>query len=181
MSNLDNLVAKIIKDGEERAKTITNEAEDKAKEIVAKKLAEAEKEKAAIAADAKIQAENAKEKIISATKLKVRDDMLIAKQESIANICDEALRRLNDLPSGEFEKFVSDSLSAERLSGHEEVILPDKYRNISVNVKVSDEQRKISGGFILKSNDMEKNNTFESLLHYYRDDVEELVTQNLFQ
>jgi len=62
MSNLDNLVAKIIKDGEERAKTITNEAEEKAKEIVAKKLAEAEKEKTAIAADAKIQAENAKEK-----------------------------------------------------------------------------------------------------------------------
>jgi len=67
------------------------------------------------------------------------------------------------------------------LSGHEEVILPDKYKNISVNVKISEEQRKISGGFILKTRDMEKNNTFESLLHYYRDDVEELVTQNLFQ
>ena len=37
-------------------------------------------------------------------------------------------------------------------------------------MKISEETRNISGGFILKSGDIEVNNSFESIIRMYRDD-----------
>ena len=48
------------------------------------------------------------------------------------------------------------------------------------NVKLSDAAANIKGGFILKSQGTEINNSFEALLRMYRDDIEPKVAQILF-
>jgi V/A-type H+-transporting ATPase subunit E len=103
MSNLDNLVAKITRDGEERAKSIIDGAKAKAEKIIEDKLEKAEKVKLSIEADAKVQAESLKDKVILAAKLKARDDVLKAKQDMIECVCEEALKRLNSSPPDKFD------------------------------------------------------------------------------
>jgi len=54
-------------------------------------------------------------------------------------------------------------------------------KGIKANIKISDEDMDISGGFILKFGDMEINNTFDALVRSQRDQYEPQVVQILFQ
>jgi V/A-type H+-transporting ATPase subunit E len=55
-----------------------------------------------------------------------------------------------------------------------------KARGIKGELKLSDEARGISGGFILKKGDIEVNNTFEALIRMTRDELEAEVVKVLF-
>jgi len=49
------------------------------------------------------------------------------------------------------------------------------------NVKLSDETRDISGGFILKSQGVEINNSFEAIIRLFRDEIEPKVAEIFFR
>jgi len=180
MSNLENLIAKILNDCESRAKDIIAEAEEKAKCIIADKLALAEKESRIVQAQAQALALSTKENIVAQAKLKIRDDILSAKREMIDRVCMLALSQLNELPDDKFVGFVNRAISTQQLTGNEQIIVPEKYKKLSFDLKVSSDTRKISGGFILVAEGVEINNTFKSLLSFYRDEIEDLIVQNLF-
>lgn len=197
MSNLENLVAKIIADSQAKAKEITDaarrEADVKIAEDVRAAAAEAEK----IVADAHIEAARTAEQIIQGKTLAIRDENLGAKREMLDKIFAEALKRLNSMSKDEYLNYLGDYLSKLELNG-EEIILPKKYGITSVNeiMHVSklaalfgkgpnfklcaDTSRVIEGGFVLVKNGIEQNHTFESLLGYYRDELESEVLKILY-
>jgi V/A-type H+-transporting ATPase subunit E len=194
VSNLDNLTAKILSDSKARAKEIVDSAKAAAEKKIAGEIEAANAESEKIIADAKIEAERQANQRVQGQILAVRDANLAAKREMLDKIFGDALKQLNDMPKGEYIKYISDYLAKLELDG-EELILPGKYGVTSIdeinealkaagkkgNLTLgSDAKHSIESGFMLLKKGMEQNHTFESLIGYYRDDLESEVLQILY-
>ncbi len=182
MSNLDNLTAKILADAKEKAARIVENAKAEAEAKIAEELRLAEAESEKIAADAELEAARRAGQIVTGNALAMRDENLAAKREMLDKVFTEALKRLNDMPKEEFEKFLSGYLSKLELSG-ESLYLPAKYGITQVpaeGVALGSDSRAIDGGFILSKDGIEQNHTFEALLRYYRDEMESEVLKILY-
>lgn len=192
MSTLENLTAKIISDSEAEAAKIIAEAKAEAERLTATVMDEAAREKDKILADAKIEAAREEEQIVVGKTLAVRDANLAAKQEMLDKVFADALSRLNAMDKNDYMKFLTGYLAGLDLDG-EEIILPEKYgvKNIDDinsalqkagkkgNLKLSS-GAKIDGGFVLRKGGIEQNNTFESLVSYYRYELESEVISALY-
>lgn len=193
MSNLDNLISKILKESEDKAGQIIETANARADEIMRENISIAEKEKEKILSTARTEAEKAAEQIILGKKLEIRDSNLNAKQAIVDKVFDVALQKLNNMQKDEYWKFLCNNLCAMDLDG-EEIILPAKYgvtnidelnaflkaNNKKGNLKLYNGDRKIDGGFVLLKGGIENNNTFETLIRYYRYELEGDVIASLF-
>ena len=198
MSNLDNLTSKIIKDAEVKKIEILNEASIKADEIVKKKIEEANKKASSILEKAEIENKTIKERIISKTDLEVRNKKLLAKQQVIEKVFEEAKKRLKSMNSNEFDKFVKNSIMSLNIDGDEEIIinvsdrekLPDKFL-VELNklliangklgkLKFNIKNHEIDGGFIISKNGIEINNSFEELVNSLKYELEYEVGKMLF-
>jgi V/A-type H+-transporting ATPase subunit E len=198
MSNLDNLTSKIIKDAEVKKIEILNEASIKADEIVKKKIEEANKKASSILEKAEIESKTIKERIISKTDLEVRNKKLLAKQQVIEKVFEEAKKRLKSMDSNEFDKFVKSSIMSLNIDGDEEIIinvsdrekLPDKFL-VELNklliangklgkLKFNVKTHEIDGGFIISKNGIEINNSFEELVNSLKYELEYEVGKILF-
>lgn len=198
MSNLDNLTSKIIKDAEVKKIEILNEASIKADEIVKKKIEEANKKASSILEKAEIESKTIKERIISKTDLEIRNKKLLAKQQVIEKVFEEAKKRLKSMNPNEFDKFVKNSIMSLNIDGDEEIIinvsdrekLPNKFLlelnklliangklgKLKFNVKTHE----IDGGFIISKNGIEINNSFEELVNSLKYELEYEVGKILF-
>lgn len=188
MTNLDKLTAKIRGDAESRADKITADAKWQAERIVAEAIADATREKERILAEAETEAAHAGEQIILGKTLAIRDQNLNAKQKMLDEVFAAALEKMHAMTKDEFMKFLTSYLSGMKLSD-EEIILPKKYGiksvdelNKSLNAKLTlhEGERDIEGGFILCKQGIEQNNTFESLISYYRYELEGTVLKMLY-
>lgn len=193
MSNLDNLTSKILKDCEAESEQIIENANAKAYEIMQENINFAEKEKEKILANAKIEAKKTAERIILGKKLEIRDNHLLAKQEVVDRVFDYALKKLNNMSKDEYWKFVCNNLRAMDTDG-EEIIFPSKYNITNIeelnaflkskgkkgNLKLYSGDRDMNGGFILIKGGIENNYTFESLIQYYRYELESDIIGSLF-
>jgi len=130
--------------------------------------------------------------------LEARKQKLKAKQEVVDEAFELALQKLNNLPDLEYQNILVEMISNSIETGKEEVLLSlrDKQRldpgfinqlnkklsqkGVTGNLKISDEDRNISGGFILKTGDIEINNSFEAIIRMNRDDIEAEVIKALF-
>jgi len=86
MSNLDNLVQKILDDAKERANAIIEDANKVKEEVIDAKVREANEKKEKIIERATAEAELLKERVISSAELKVRNEKLKAKQTVIDRV-----------------------------------------------------------------------------------------------
>lgn len=192
MSNLDNLISKIIYEAEEEAKIILQDANDKSNLFLNNTIKELENEKKAALLKSTQEANKKTEQVILANKLKIRDELINAKQTSIDNVFKVALENLNAMSKDDYFKFVIDSLSKEEING-EEIIISKKYDITNIdelnsylkletnnNLTLYEGDREINGGFILVKNGIENNNTFETLINYYRYELEGEVIDALF-
>jgi V/A-type H+-transporting ATPase subunit E len=185
VATLENLTAKILGDSKLQADGIVAAANAEAARIVEDMTAGAEAEKQRIIADGTIAAQREEEHIVSGRTLAVRDENLAAKQVTLNKVFSEALNRLNGMSEGGFMSFLTGYLSTLDLDG-EVLILPAKYgvKDIAPlnsalkaagkkgNLVLSEEDRGVEGGFILVKGGIEQNNTFESLLGFYRYELE---------
>ncbi len=193
MSNLDNLVSKIVADSEDAAKKIIESANVKADEITTQYINEAQAERDRIISEAKFEAEKTKEQIILGKKLEIRDDNINAKQEMIDFVFNNALIELNGMDKKDYLKFLYRALRRLDLDG-DELILPKKYEitdldelnahlkehNRNGNLKLHDGERDINGGFVLVKNGIENNYTFEAMVNYYRYELEGSIIKTIF-
>lgn len=187
MSNLDNLISKIITDSEEESKKTVEAARKEASETVRKAADAARKEKERILAEADSEAEKAAEQMLLRKRLEIRDETLSAKREVIDRVFDGALKKLNDLPRDKYLKYLSGGLP-EGVSGGE-FILPSKYEVKEDELKVLFAGKEVSlykggrsvgGGFILIKDGVEYNRSFEALVGYYRHELEGEIIKILF-
>lgn len=198
MSNLENLTSKIITDANEKATDIINDAKVKEKELIAKKKDEAEKLAKSIIEKATLEGKNLFDRAVSKSELKVRNEKLVAKQQVIDKVFNEAIKELNNMSSEDYLNYIKNSLKSIKLQGHEEIIVSEndkdkigeefiKELNKSIasdvekaNIILSKNTRQINGGFILVRSGIEFNYSYDALVNSLRYEIENQVAMMLF-
>lgn len=198
MSNVKNLTDKILEEAKHKEQEIVTYAENEKAKILALKIKEAEDEKNLIILKAQEEAKTKKERIISSTTLKVRNEKLEAKQKVINEVFDKALEELCSMNSSRLKNFIKHTILDLDIDGDETLILnedgkskiDDKFiedlnfiflaRNKKGELKVREENGNFKGGFIVEKNGVEMNNTFEALMDSIKDELEYEVSTALF-
>lgn len=198
MSNLKNLSSKIVEDASIKAEAMLKEAKDNGSSMIASKVKSAKALEQQMLEKAKIEASTAKQRIISSTKLTVRNEKLVAMQEIIDKVFKGALEKLLVINDKEYLDLIKRYLLSMPIAGNEELILPTKFRDTfrdeylaEINValklsgkigemKLSDQDRSVNSGFIVIKNGIEINNTFENLVNSLRDELEAEIVKELF-
>jgi len=184
MSNLENLINKILEDAKIEADKILEESAKINKDILDSKINEANEKKKKILDKAVNEASMIKDRIISNAELKVRDEKLKIKQEIIDKVFDLAKKKLKELTEDEYIKFLTNNLKSINLKGTEILIVPEnmkaRVKAIESMPKVSDDEI-VDSGFILKDGDIAVNYSFDSLVDYLREELETEIAQHLFK
>jgi len=198
MSGAEKIQAKILEEARAAAEANLNRAKEEAASMIKAATEEAEAKKKQIIEKAELEAAEIKKRIISIAELEARKQKLKAKQEVVDEAFDLALKKHINLPDDEYQSVLTKMISFCVKTGNEEILLSsrDKQRlspgfiddlnkvlqqkGMPANLKISNETRDISGGFILKSGDIEINNSFEAIIRMHRDDIEPEVIKSLF-
>lgn len=198
MSGAEKIQTKIIEEARFLAEANIKRAEEEAANIISAASEEAEAKRKQIVEKAEEEAAEVKKRIIAVAELEARKQKLMAKQEVVDEAFEMTLKKLNNLPDIEYESILIEMISSSVETGHEEILFSSKdikklspgfidelnkrlsQRGIPANLKIPEETRNISGGFILKSGDIEINNSFESIIRMNREDMESEVIKSLF-
>jgi V/A-type H+-transporting ATPase subunit E len=187
---LEDIKKKIIEDAEAQETSIVKEAEQKALQIAEEKSTYAEKAKEQIISRAQEEAEVEKNRIITIEKLESRKKVLSAKQKVIEQVFSQSLDTLSTLD--DYELFMENLICAVAHGGEEIILSPrDKNRltktffdrinsKLEKALKISEETKDIAGGFILRSGDIEINESFDAKMKILRDEMESQVAQIIF-
>ncbi|WP_138206074.1 V-type ATP synthase subunit E [Haloimpatiens lingqiaonensis] len=198
MANVNNLVNKILEEAKIKKEEILANAQEEKNGIVSNRILEAKILEKEIIEKAKIEAATKKERIISSSELKVRNEKLEAKQQIIQRTFDEAVESLSNLSREQFLEYVEGKILSLDIDGDESLILNSKGKELVTekfiddinsklvskgkkgNITIKDEARDFKGGFILEKNGIEINNTFEALVNAIKDELEYEVARVLF-
>ena len=193
MSNVKNMTSKILKDAEARKENILATAQEERNKIVSKKESSANEIAKEILEKAEIEAKSKKERVISAAKLKVRNNKLAVKQEIIDEVFEKSIDKLTKLSKEEFLNFVRNTISSMNLSGKQNLILnkqglefvnasfiEELNSKVNAEITLSETVGNFKGGFILENNGIEINSTYEALVSSLRDELEFEVAKVLF-
>lgn len=195
MADINNITSKILRDAEERKEAILAEANKEKDKILSKKIAKAKELEKEIIKTAEAEAKRRKEKAISSATLKVRNDKLAAKQEVIAKVFEESIEKLSSIKGDDFLRYIRNSILSLGQIGEQRLILnKEGLEQVDLtfiyelnqalgekgNIKLSSEAGNFKGGFILESNGIEINNTYEALVDSLRDELEYEVAEVLF-
>lgn len=197
MSNLNNLISKIIDDANEESLKLLEKARLEEKKIIEEKISMAEREKKVILEKAKTEAKTRGERVVSNAVLQVRNMKLDAKQKVLDKAFNLALEELMKLSDEKLLQFIKNDILSLNIDGDEEIIVKEGNSVITLDfineinealkakgkkgqLKLSSEQRNIKGGYILSKNNIEINNTFEALVMSLRDELEGEVASALF-
>ena len=195
MANINNLTSKILRDAEERKENILASAEEEKNGILSKKKAKAKELEKEIIQKAELEAKSRKERILSSASLKVRNNKLSAKQEVIKEVFEKSIDVLSSINGDDFLRFIKNSILSLGEIGEQNLILnKDGMELVDLtfiydlnqtlgdkgNIKLSPNIGNFKGGFILESNGIEINNTYEALVSSLRDELEFEVANVLF-
>lgn len=198
MANVNNLISKILEEAKIKEKEILANAQEEKNKIVDKRISEAKILEKEIIEKAKIEATTKKERIISSSQLKVRNDKLEAKQQIIQKTFDEAVESLANLSKEQFMQYVENKILSLDIYGDESLILNAKgkemitsefindlnkkltFKGKKGNITVKNETGDFKGGFILEKDGIEINNTFEALVNSIKEELEYEVAKVLF-
>ena len=132
--------------------------------------------------------------MLAIAELEGRKKRLQAKQEVLEEVFEKTLASLNTMPAKQYEQILSDMIINVVTTGMEEIVLAKKDRELLVNninqrlvgagrtgsLKLSAEAGDFNGGFILKSGDVEINQSFDTVLRMQHDELETLAIKVLF-
>ena len=197
MSNITGLTNKIIEDAKVSSKEIIDDAKKKEKMIIDEKVSIAENQRKLMLSKAEEESKVRAGRIISNANLQVRDMKLSAKIEVLNNVFNAAVEELSRMTGGELLNFIKNTILLLDIDGDEEIIVGEDENRVTTEfineinkelksngklgkIKLSNERRKIKGGYILAKNGIEINNTFESRVKSLRDDMEAEVAKVLF-
>ena len=195
MASISNLTSKILRDAEERKENILASAEEEKNKILSKKVAKAKEIEKEIIHQAEVEAKSRKERILSSASLKVRNNKLCAKQEVIKEVFDKSIDVLSSITGDDFLRFIKHTILSLGEIGEQNLILNKEGLEVvdltfiydlnqalgeKGNIKLSPNAGNFKGGFILESNGIEINNTYEALVSSLKDELEFEVASVLF-
>lgn len=198
MKNLEQITSKIKQDSENQKEAILKDAKLECEKIIEKKISSANKLAEEILKKAETESVDRKNRILSSTELKIRNQKLDAKQKVIENVFIKAKEQLNSMSESEFKGFIKDKILTLDIVGNEKIILSSKNK-VLIDVAFVNEINKelllkgkkgeltlsnsfgnFNGGFILEKDGIEINVTFDSLVDSLRDEVEFEIARILF-
>lgn len=198
MAGMDDIKLKIIADAKQQAEDIINEARGQAAAIENAAKAETEKKKQAMLEEARRKAEEEYNRIVASGKMELRKEVLADKREIMNEPFKRALEYITNLPGPEYKKLLSGLIVSLIKTGSEEIILSKKDRErvgedfaayvnrqassqiAGSDVILSDETREMTGGFVLRSGNVEINYSFEDVLNAVKEDMELDIVKMLF-
>lgn len=199
MAGIENLQNRIIKENEDRAKQIENDARAKAEDVISQAKKKAEEIMNNMKAKAEKDGSERKERLMSRAQLDARNELLFAKQESIDNTLNHVANSINQMDDKHYFEFVKKMLLNSVEIGEEEIVFSEKDKArieptfiTEVNnklkemgkkglVKISEETREIGSGFILTHGGLEINCSIESQIRLLRDSLEGEISNLLFK
>lgn len=198
MEGVQRIRQRILEDAREQANSIIAECQKQADEIIAQARKDAEKLKQSLIQKYTEQGEEVKKRTKSMAELEMRKEILAVKQKMVDAAFAQALGRMKGLQGQEYEKMLEGMLIRASQVGDEEIVLsPEDRKKFTpellerVNkalkaagkkgqLKLSSETRSMQGGFVLKGDGMEINNSFEAILRMARDEIEPQIVELLF-
>jgi V/A-type H+-transporting ATPase subunit E len=199
MAGVEKIKEKILQDADSKANEILEKARLQAKETIEKANEKAAARVKEISQKSDYDTSEKKRIINSIVELEMRKDILATKQQLIEEVFDKVLEKLNNLEDSKYEQVIFDMLIASVESGEEVVVMSESgKKKLSADfigkvnkaleaagkkgkIKISDETRDISGGFILMGQGVEVNNSFEAIIRLHRDEIEPKVAEIFFR
>ncbi len=198
MTGTEKIKARILEDARAKASEIEEQAKREAQEIIDQAKSEAALKKAEILKKAEADGNEAYRRLLSTAGLEGRKDLLRARQDMVEAAFGGALEKVINLPDREYQKLIEDMVVKAATKGSGEILLSERDRsrmdkdfldNINKRLKaagidgklvLSKDTIRTSGGFILRSGDMEVNSTFEIMFGMLKPDLENEVVKILF-
>ncbi|MDR1439363.1 MAG: hypothetical protein LBJ10_04940 [Clostridiales bacterium] len=197
MAGADKIKEKILADARRQADGNADAARRDAEIIVHKARDEARRRGEGLLAKADKEAAARERRLVSVAELEGRKAKLATKQGLIDELFAKSIEKLNKLPDAQYERLLV-GMIALSAAGDEEVILSPKdagrvsagfigAANKALAAKgkpaalvISKDSRDIDGGFVLRSGDVEVNNSFASIVKFQKDSLDALAVKMLF-
>ncbi|MGI5949480.1 V-type ATP synthase subunit E [Peptoniphilus sp.] len=183
MKGLDNILAKITDDAQNKADVIIKVAEERRDEIIEDGKEKGRKKVAQIYRDTRNERNKILARSTSQAKLKARDMIISAKQEKVQELLNEVLKELENLSEEDFISYVKNNLKDVTLSEDDELEVPKRYKeavkSAGLGVKISDKD--VENGFKLHKGNILYNGDFEYVLESSREDLEKYLAEELFK
>ena len=191
MNGSDRILSRIKSDCDASVRAIEEQARKDCDRITADAQHEADKQAAAIAAQAAQKHAQTDASAKSRAQLQKRNDLLKRRREEIdkpveglqqyfldLNDCEyfEAVYRLASQLKGKSGEIFLNARDLERKPQNFE----KRLSAAGLNATVSQTPADISGGFILKCGDVEENMEFAAIINAKRDEIEDLINRELF-
>lgn len=198
MTGTEKIKAKILEDAEIKAGQILEQAEAEARKIREDALREAEQKKAAILEQGEANGREAYRRMLSEANLDGRKEILKVKQKLIEEAFSLAMEKLCRLPDRDYQKLLENMAVKAVKNKDGEIVLSERDkkridRNFTENINkrisssgrsgrlvLSEDSIETAGGFILRYNAMEINNTFEVIFEMIKPQLENEVAKILF-
>lgn len=193
--SFEKIKEKIISDAQRKVEEILKEVDELARSILDEAETEGNRRKKEIVSRALQRAEEEKKRIGAVTRLESRNSLLREKRKLVDRVFDEAMEKFARLPDDEYVDFCKKLLLKATTSGKGELILSARdqerigerlveeikraLRQMGKDgrIELSDETRKIRGGFYLREEGSEVNATLEVFIDYNREKLErEVIT-----
>jgi V/A-type H+-transporting ATPase subunit E len=198
MAGAEKIVERILEEARSKADASIEKAKKEAADIMRSAEEEARNRQKVIIDRAFEEAVERKKRLIAVGELEGRKQKLKAKQEVIEAVFKKAVEELNSLPADEYEKVLAEMIVNSASDVSAEIILSESdkkkvgsdflkninerlnQKGIKAQLAISGESRSLNGGFILKEGDVEINNSFEAIVKMNRDELEEIIVEQLF-
>ena len=193
MNGIEKITQRITSDAQSGIDRVLADARAEAEKITAKYQAQADAESAELDAKNKKAAAEREERLAGTAQMEARKTALAAKQEMVEKAYDLALKKLCSLPEEKYTAVLADLLAEASTTGKEEVIFSDKDRRKvgkaavdkankdgGKKLTLSGETRSIQGGFILRSENVEVNCAFDTLVRLQKAETAGEVVKKLF-
>jgi V/A-type H+-transporting ATPase subunit E len=193
MEGMERIRESILAEARAQAEAIVKEAKDNVKAMEKQAVKRAEEITGNRLQKAGVEAREAAARMLSMAELELKKENLQAKQDLIEQAFEKALSRLKGLSEEDYTGMIVSILGSKGITGKEELVVSPKDREmfqkgllnkindrLGFELKLSDETRDMQGGFILKSEGVEINNSFETLLRMERERIETQLADILF-
>lgn len=198
MTGTERIKNKILEDAHAKAADIELQAKREAEEIMDSALKEAAKRKEALLSKAEEEGLEEYRRLVSMAGLEGRREVLKVKQEMVESAFKKAMEKIVKMPDTEYQKFLEEMAVSAATKGTGEIVLAEKDKkridrkfidNInrrleqagkSASITLSKDSIRASGGFVLKSGDIEVNSTLEIIFEMIKPVCESEVVKILF-
>ncbi len=195
---LKDIIARIEAEARARGERIVADAEARSSEIMEEGQRDALQQANSIVSDAEKKAQTQAGHILTLARLQGRRDVLAAKQEALDEAFQAALERLSQLDDDTYLQLIKQVVSAHAVRGSEEIVVNAhdrqritadflkglnqelKEKGLEGTVGLSPDSVAITGGCILRGEDLEVNASFDAILKTLREDLEPEIAAYLF-